>query len=105
MLKFYKGVLLVMQGKNPNEAETLLRSYIATVPDNSDVPPHSAAREWLGKLYESQGRVSEAAKEYGISLSLDSHNKAVQEELKKVEKEVKQGYVAPGTRLPYRLFR
>jgi tetratricopeptide (TPR) repeat protein len=85
-LKFYKGVLLVMEGKNPNEAEMLLKSYMTTVPDNSDVPPHSAAREWLGKLYESQGRFSEAAKEYGISLSLDPHNKTVEEELKRVQK-------------------
>ena len=85
-LKFYKGVLLVMQGKNPNEAETLLRSYMSTVPDNSDVPPHSAVREWLGKLYESQGRFSEAAKEYTISLSLDPHNKTVEEEMKRVQK-------------------
>jgi tetratricopeptide (TPR) repeat protein len=85
-LKFYRGVLLVMQGKNSSEAETLLRSYISTVPDNSDVPPHSAAREWLGKLYESEGRFSEAAKEYGVSLSLDPHNKSVQEEMKRVEK-------------------
>jgi TolA-binding protein len=75
-----------MQGKNSSEAETLLRSYISTVPDNSDVPPHSAAREWLGKLYESEGRFSEAAKEYGVSLSLDPHNKSVQEEMKRVEK-------------------
>jgi len=85
-LKFYKGVLLVMQGKNPIEAETLLRSYMTTVPDNSDVPPHSAAREWLGKLYESSGRFSEAAKEYSISLTLDPHNKTVQEDLKRVQK-------------------
>jgi tetratricopeptide (TPR) repeat protein len=85
-LKFYKGVLLVMQGKNPNEAETLLRSYMATVPDNSDLPPHSAAREWLGKLYESLGRFSEAAKEYRVSLTLDPHNKRVEEDLKRVQK-------------------
>jgi len=85
-LKFYRGVLLVMQGKNPNEAEMLLRSYLATVPDNSDVPPHSAAREWLGKLYESLGRYSEAAKEYGISLTLDPHNKSVEEDLKRAQK-------------------
>lgn len=85
-LKFYKGVLLVMQGKNPSEAEMLLKSYIATVPDNSDLPPHAAAREWLGKLYESLRRFSEAAKEYQLSLSLDPHNKEVQDELKRVQR-------------------
>ena len=85
-LKFYKGVLLVMQGKSPTEAEMLLKSYVATVPDNSDLPPHAAAVEWLGKLYESLGRSSEAAEEYRQSLTLDPHNKAVEEELKRVQK-------------------
>jgi tetratricopeptide (TPR) repeat protein len=85
-LKFYRGVLLVMKGKQAPEAEILLKSYLATVPENSDLPPHSAAQEWLGKLYESQGRFSEAAEEYRRSLLLDPHNKAVAEDLKRVEK-------------------
>jgi tetratricopeptide (TPR) repeat protein len=85
-LKFYNGVVLVMKGKSSSEAEMLLKSYLATVPDNSDLPPHSAAREWLGKLYESLGRFSEAAEEYRLSLSLDPHNKAVEDDLKRVQK-------------------
>ena len=85
-LKFYRGILLVMNGKNPTEAESLLKSYLATVPDNSDLPPHSSALEWLGKLYEAQGRFSEAAGEYRASLTLDPHNKAVEEALKRAEK-------------------
>jgi tetratricopeptide (TPR) repeat protein len=85
-LKYYKGVLLVMQKKSPGDAENLLKSYVATVPDNSDLPPHAAALEWLGKLYESQGRFSEAAEEYRASLAQDPHNKMVEEELKRVEK-------------------
>ena len=85
-LKFYSGVFLVMKGKNPSQAEMLLKSYIATVPDNSDLPPHAAAREWLGRLYESLGRFSEAAEEYRLSLSLDPHNKGVEEELKRVQR-------------------
>jgi tetratricopeptide (TPR) repeat protein len=85
-LKFYKGVLLVMQKKGPSEAEVLLKTYIATVPDNSDLPTHAAAREWLGKLYESLGRFSEATAQYRLSLSLDPHNKEVEEALKRVEK-------------------
>jgi tetratricopeptide (TPR) repeat protein len=85
-LKFYKGVLLVIEGKSSSEAEMLLKSYLGTVPDNSDLPPHAAAQEWLGKLYESVGRFSEAAEEYRLSLSLDPHNKGVEEELKRVQK-------------------
>jgi tetratricopeptide (TPR) repeat protein len=85
-LKFYKGVLLVVQGKSPIEAETLLKSYLATVPNNSDLPPHAAAREWLGKLYESLGRFSEAAEQYRLSLTLDPHDKRVEEDLKRVQR-------------------
>ena len=85
-LKFYKGTLLVLKGKSPAEAESLLKSYLATVPDHSELPPHSAAREWLGKLYESQERFSEATQEYRASLDLDPHNKEVEEALKRVEK-------------------
>jgi tetratricopeptide (TPR) repeat protein len=85
-LKYYKGVLLVMQGKRASEAEMLLKSYISTVPDNSDLPSHAAAKQWLGKLYESLGRFSEATEEYRLSLSLDPHNKDVEEDLKRVQK-------------------
>jgi len=85
-LKYYKGVLLVIQKQRPSEAEMLLKSYIATVPDNSDLPAHAAAYEWLGKLHENLGRVSEAAQDYRLSLSLDPHNKEVEEDLKRVEK-------------------
>jgi tetratricopeptide (TPR) repeat protein len=85
-LKYYKGVLLVIQGKSASEAEMLLKSYLATVPDNSDLPSHAAAREWLGKLYESLGRFSEATEAYRLSLTLDPHNKEVEEDLKRVQK-------------------
>ena len=85
-LKFYGASLLVVQGKSPIEAETLLKSYLATVPDNSDLPPHAAAREWLGKLYESLGRFSEAAEQYRLSLSLDPHDKRVAEDLRRVQR-------------------
>jgi len=85
-LKFYKGALLVVQGKSPMEAEMLLKSYLATVPDNSDLPPHAAAREWLGKLYESLGRFSEAAEQFRLSLSLDPHDKKVEEDLRRVQR-------------------
>jgi tetratricopeptide (TPR) repeat protein len=85
-LRYYKGVVLVMQKKNPGDPENLLKSYVATVPENSDLPPHASALEWLGRLYESQGRFSEAAEEYRASLEQDPHNKSVEEALKRVEK-------------------
>jgi TolA-binding protein len=85
-LKFYRGILLVLKGKSPAEAESMLRSYLAKVPDNSEFPAHATAHEWLGKLYESQGKFSEAAEEYRASLASDPHDHAVQDALKRVEK-------------------
>jgi len=84
-LKFYRALLFIVAKKNPGEAESLLKSYIATVPDNSDLPQHSQALEWLGKLHESQGKFSEAAENYRASLALDPHNKSVEEAWKRMK--------------------
>jgi len=84
-LKFYRALLFIVEKKNPGEAESLLKSYIATVPDNSDLPQHSQALEWLGKLHESQGKFSEAAENYRASLALDPHNKSVEEAWKRMK--------------------
>ena len=85
-LKFYRGMLFILQGKSPAEAESMLRSYLAKVPDNSELPAHSTAHEWLGKLYESQAKFSEAAEEYRASLASDPRDRAVQDALKRVER-------------------
>ena len=75
-----------MKNENPAEARSLLTLYVANVPENSDFPAHSSAYEWLGKLDESLGRFSQAKEEYRSSLSLDPHNKPVEEALRRVEK-------------------
>jgi tetratricopeptide (TPR) repeat protein len=85
-LNYYRGVFLVMSGITPAKAESSLNTYLNTVPDDADFPPHSSAHEWLGKLYEAQGRLSEAAEQYGASLALDAHSKEVAEALKRVQK-------------------
>jgi tetratricopeptide (TPR) repeat protein len=85
-LQYYRGILLIMEKKNPGEAESLLKSFLATVPANTNLPPsHSSAHEWLGKLYESQGRFSEAASEYRAALSLDPDDKPAEEALKRLK--------------------
>ncbi len=84
-LKYYRGVMLVLRGKKPDEAEMLLRSYLATVPNNSNLPSHASAMQYLGKLYESQSRFSEAAEEYRRALALEPRNKSLEEALKRVE--------------------
>ena len=85
-LKYYRAILFIVNEKNPGEAESLLQSYLNTVPDNVDLPSHASAQEWLGRLYQSQSRFSEATEAYRRSLALDPHNKAVEEDLKRVRK-------------------
>jgi tetratricopeptide (TPR) repeat protein len=85
-LSYYRGVSLVLEKKDPAAAENDLRTYIATVPDNSEVPAHASACQWLGKLYEDEGKPDLAAAQYQTALTLDPQNKAMREALKRVQK-------------------
>jgi tetratricopeptide (TPR) repeat protein len=85
-LNYYHGVMLVLEKKEPDLAEKDLRAYIDTVPDNSEVPAHSSAYEWLGKLYEDEKKPDLAAEQYQTALTLDPQNKALREALKRLQK-------------------
>ena len=85
-LSYYRGVVLVLEQKDSAAAEYDLRTYLNTVPDNSEVPAHSSAYEWLGKLYENEKKLDLAAEQYQAALSLDPQNKALREALKRVQK-------------------
>jgi tetratricopeptide (TPR) repeat protein len=86
-LEYYRGVALVLGKQAPTDAEKHLRVYLQSVPDGSQVPAHSSAHEWLGKLYASEGKRDQAIVQYQAALTLDPHNdearKAVQEIQKK----------------------
>jgi tetratricopeptide (TPR) repeat protein len=85
-LGYYRGVALVLDKKDPEVAEKDLRTYIETVPDNSDLPAHSSAYEWLGKLFENEEKPDLAAEQYKAGLTLDPQNKALREALKRLQK-------------------
>jgi tetratricopeptide (TPR) repeat protein len=85
-LSYYRGVALVLEEKNMALAENGLRTYIDTVADNSEVPAHSSAYEWLGKLYEYEEKTDLAAEQFRAALALDPQNKTLQEALKKLQK-------------------
>jgi len=85
-LSYYRGVALVLEKKDSAAAENDLRTYLNTVPDNSEVPAHSSAYEWLGKLYENEKKLDLAAEQYQAALTLDPQNKALREALKRVQK-------------------
>ena len=75
-LNYYRGVALVLANKDSDTAEKDLRAYIGTVPDNSELPSHSSAYEYLGMLYENRRWPDLAVEEYKAALALDPRNKA-----------------------------
>jgi tetratricopeptide (TPR) repeat protein len=85
-LSYYRGVALVIEKLDPEIAEKDLRTYIDTVPDNSELPARSSAYEWLGKLYENERHPDLAAEDYKAGLALDPQNKTLKEALKKLQK-------------------
>jgi tetratricopeptide (TPR) repeat protein len=85
-LAFYRGVFGVLSGVEPSHSEQYLKSYLASTPDRSDWPSHASAREWLGRLYEAQGKRAEAAEQYRASLQLEPGRKEVKSRLEHLEK-------------------
>jgi tetratricopeptide (TPR) repeat protein len=84
-LEYYRGVLGVLSGGVASaKAEQYLKAYVASTPNRSDWPPHAAAREWLGKLYEAQGKRAEAAEQYRAALQLDPGRKEARTRLDKL---------------------
>ncbi|HKS82092.1 MAG TPA: tetratricopeptide repeat protein [Candidatus Acidoferrales bacterium] len=88
-LTFYQGMQRVLAGADFNNAEIDLKSYLATTPDRSDWPSHAAAREWLGRLYEVEGKRADAAEQYRAALRLDPGRKDVEARLAHLEKEMR----------------
>jgi len=84
--QFYRGVSLVLKKENPGEAERLLREYAKKAPTRSGYPRPAAAHAWLGRLFEDQSRMEDAAKEFESALKLDPKNKMAQEALKRLKK-------------------
>jgi tetratricopeptide (TPR) repeat protein len=85
-LAYARGVALVLSNTNLAEAEKDLKAYLASTPDRSDWPSHAAARGWLGRLYESQGKRGEAAEQYRAALQLDPGDKDAKTRLEHLEK-------------------
>ena len=85
-LNYYCGVVRVLAGNRLDEAERCLKVYLATVPDRSDLPSHADGHEWLGRLYERQGKCSAAAEQYRKALETEARSKHLREALRRAEK-------------------
>jgi len=85
-LLYSRGVAAVLRGGRDADAERLLRQYLDTVPPRSDLPSKAATREWLGQLYERQGRPDAAAEEYRSALQLDRDRRGARDALRRLKK-------------------
>jgi tetratricopeptide (TPR) repeat protein len=84
--KFYRAVGLVLQNKQPDEAERLLRDYLKSAPTRNNYPHPWQAHEWLGRIYEGQGKTQAAIDEYEAALKLDPKSKNAREALQRLKK-------------------
>ncbi len=83
---FYRGVAFVLRKERPEQVEKLLRDYVKRAPRRSGYPRPAAVHEWLGRLFEQQGKMGEAVKEYEAALQTDPKNKNAHEALKRLGK-------------------
>lgn len=83
-LVFYGAVARVLAGTGPDEAERSLTSYFQDVPERSDRPSPASAHEWLGRLYEKEGRREEAVAQYRAALERDANRKVAKEALRRL---------------------
>jgi tetratricopeptide (TPR) repeat protein len=83
---FYRAVALVLTKERSGEAERLLREYLKRAPLRNNFPHPWEAHEWLGRLYESQGKTQAAIDEYETALRLDPKSKRAREALKQLKK-------------------
>lgn len=83
-LGYYRGVVHVLAGNGLDEGERLLKTYLEMVPQRSDRPSHASALEWLGRLYEKEGKCDAAVEQYRKAFDLDRHSKIVRESLRRL---------------------
>ena len=86
-LSFYRGVVRVLAAGDLSEGEVYLKSYLASTPERSDWPSHAEAREWLGRLYEAEGKRAEAGEQYRAALQLDPRRKESRMRLQRLERD------------------
>jgi tetratricopeptide (TPR) repeat protein len=88
-LALYRGIFGVLSNDNLDNAEEELKSYLASTPERSNWPSHSSVRDWLGRLYEQQGKDVQAAEQYRAALQLDPQNQDARGRLQQLEKAVR----------------
>jgi len=84
--KFYRAVALVLTKNSGGDAESWLREYLKRAPLRNGYPRPFEAHEWLGRLFENEGKTQAAIAEYETALQLDPKSKSAGEALKRLKK-------------------
>ena len=83
-LNYYSAVADVMKRRDLAGAEQDLKAYLAGTPRRDDFPPHAAAHDWLGRIYEIWGKKEQAIEQYRVALGLSPDNQAARDALKRL---------------------
>ncbi|HEX5413313.1 MAG TPA: tetratricopeptide repeat protein [Terriglobia bacterium] len=83
-VNYYSAVASVMKRSDLEGAEQDLKAYLAGTPRRDDFPPHAAAHDWLGRIYEMWGRKEQAIEQYRSALRLSPDNQAARDALKRL---------------------
>ena len=84
-IDYYIAVANVMMRQSLSKAEQDLKLYLARSPRRDDFPPHAAAHDWLGQIYEIWGKKGLAIEQYRSALRLSPDNQPAQNALKRLD--------------------
>lgn len=84
-LNYYSAVANIMKHRDLVKAEQDLKTYLARSPRRDDFPPHAAAYDWLGRIYEIWGKKELAIEQYRSALRLSSDNQVARDALKRLD--------------------
>ncbi len=84
-IDYYTAVANVMKRQSLSKAEQDLKLYLARSPRRDDFPPHAAAHDWLGQIYEMWGKKELAIEQYRSALRLSPDNQPAQNALKRLD--------------------
>ncbi len=82
--KYYRAAGWTLEGEKYQDAEKLLREYLAAGPLRSTYPAPWDVHYWLGRLYAARENVAGAKSEYQQALKLSPKYKKAQEALKQL---------------------
>lgn len=84
-LNYYSAVASIMKRQDLSKAEQDLKAYLAGTPRRDDFPPHAAAHDWLGRIYEIWGKKQQALRQYRSALQLSPDNQSARDALKRLD--------------------